>query len=325
MNKKALVSIVIPTYNRAHLLNSTLDRILNQTYAHWECILVDDESKDKTKQIINSYIQQDKRFRYYVRPKTLPKGANVCRNFGFTMAKGLFINWFDSDDLMEPSFLQEKVSAFECNTDAVLHRNRYSNYALSRFRESKFMYSRPEDLFDHYALDDIEIQTCGFMWKSEFLKNKQLFDESIERFQDNEFHSRMLALKPEVIAIDKVLATIRGGDGDSSQISARTNLTKKKLHDIFYYRQQTLKLNQKYKGKAFKKINKVVSKKALWAFYDALRFEKKMFKRFVDLKNNYGELITIYSNTEITSLDKMKSYAYILYILFFNGVMNRKK
>ena len=54
-----LVSIIIPTYNRAHLISETLDSILAQTYINWECIIVDDGSTDATGKVINEYIKRD--------------------------------------------------------------------------------------------------------------------------------------------------------------------------------------------------------------------------------------------------------------------------
>ena len=320
-----LISIIIPVFNREDIIKKTLDSIQAQTYSNWECILVDDGSTDNTKQTIISYAQLDDRFKLFDRRNTAQKGANACRNYGFSKAKGNYVNWFDSDDIMEPNFLMEKVNAFLDNTNAVMHRNRYSNYQLTRFRESKFVYTSPDNLFGHYALDEIEIQTSCFMWKKSFLKNKPLFNESIHRFQDNEFHIRMLALKPEIVILEKVLATIRGGDGDVSQISSRSSLTKKKLYDIFYYRYQTLTLNQLVKGEQFKKVNKIVSKKALWTYYDALKFENNFFKKLKDIKTDYGKLKNIYSNVEITFKDIVKSHIYLCYIVMFGNFSKNKK
>lgn len=313
---KQLISIIIPAYNRASIIKLTLESILAQTYTNWECILVDDGSTDYTLKTLKSFEENDARFKLFERPQHLAKGANTCRNYGFNQSKGQYINWFDSDDIMESSFLQEKVTAFETNTDAVMHRNRYSNYKLTRFRDSKFKYSKLENLFYHYAMDEIEIQTNCLMWKRDYLKGKPLFNESLQRFQDNEFHIRMLALKPNIMVLDKVLATIRGGDGDSTQISSKKNLTKNKLYNIFFYRYQALKLNmQNNYNKDV--VDRVVSKKALWAFYSVLAFEKNLFQRYKDIKQNYGKLKIAYSSKGFTFTDRIKSHLYLAYLLIF--------
>ena len=76
----ALVSIIIPTFNRAHLLGETLNSVINQTYSNWECIVVDDGSSDYTEQLMEFYIQKDPRIIFVRRPDNRPKGANACRN-----------------------------------------------------------------------------------------------------------------------------------------------------------------------------------------------------------------------------------------------------
>ena len=51
-----LVSIIIPSFNRANLIGETLDSIINQTYTNWECLVVDDGSTDKTQQVVKKYV-----------------------------------------------------------------------------------------------------------------------------------------------------------------------------------------------------------------------------------------------------------------------------
>ena len=104
-----LVSIIIPIFNRAHLIKETLNSILNQSYTNWECILVDDGSTDKTKETILKYCQNDSRISYFERPQQMLKGANSCRNYGFENSKGYYIQWFDSDDLMHYDKLKLQV------------------------------------------------------------------------------------------------------------------------------------------------------------------------------------------------------------------------
>lgn len=114
MNKH-LISIIIPTYNRAHYLEDTLESIINQTYQNWECIIIDDGSTDNTEDFILGYLNRDSRFSYTMRPSSLSKGANSCRNYGFELAKGDFVKWFDSDDIMTPQHLEILMEALLSN------------------------------------------------------------------------------------------------------------------------------------------------------------------------------------------------------------------
>lgn len=107
---KPLISIIIPSFNRAALIGKTLDSIIVQTYPNWECIVVDDGSSDNTIEVVQSYVNQDTRFALYQRER-LPKGAPTCRNIGLEYAKGQYIIFFDSDDLFVENCLERRVKA----------------------------------------------------------------------------------------------------------------------------------------------------------------------------------------------------------------------
>ncbi|MBD0833092.1 glycosyltransferase family 2 protein [Aestuariibaculum sediminum] len=311
-----LVSIIIPTYNRGNIIGETLNSILEQTYANWECIIVDDGSTDNTGLVVQSYIEKDARFKYFERPVERLKGGNAARNFGFEKSQGEYVNWFDSDDVMLPEFLNKKVEVFNENKSlhAVLHKNRYSNYLMTQFRDSKFEYSSPNDLYLDYALERIEIQTCGFMWRKNYLADRALFDENLERYQDNEFHIRMLATKPRLKILDEVLATIRGGNGDKNQISSRNNVSKKKLHDIFYYRYQSLNYSKALDKSHYLTLLNGVYKKLLWSFYAYVLQEKSFVRRTRDIFKSYNKLKIVYFNKRIPLVAKVKSHLYLFYI-----------
>lgn len=99
-----MISIVIPTYNRAYIIHRSLDSVLNQTYGDWECIVVDDHSTDETKEVVAQYIRKDKRFKYIVNNRT--KGAQGARNTGILAAKYEWICLFDSDDCMYSDYIE---------------------------------------------------------------------------------------------------------------------------------------------------------------------------------------------------------------------------
>ena len=112
-----MVSIVIPTYNRSHLLSRTLDGFLAQTINEWECIVVDDHSVDNTKEIVYKYSNRDDRFKYIVNTHT--KGAQGARNTGIEHAQGEWIALFDSDDYAYPEYLEELTKHIKNNVDVV--------------------------------------------------------------------------------------------------------------------------------------------------------------------------------------------------------------
>ncbi len=95
-------SIIIPTYNRAQLIKDTIKSVLAQTYTNFEVIIVDDGGTDNTEEVINSF--NDKRLFYH---KKINEERGVARNYGANLAKGAYINFFDSDDIMLPRHLEE--------------------------------------------------------------------------------------------------------------------------------------------------------------------------------------------------------------------------
>lgn len=184
-----LVSIIIPTYNRAHLIGETLDSVLAQTYQNWECIVVDDGSTDNTDEALAQYMEKDTRFRYYHRPKDRLPGGNAARNYGFEMSRGVYIQWFDSDDIMLPDFLEKKVAIFT-PTAVLTICNGYSADANLQNRKLKTM-PAITNLFKQYVLWQSGIMSPSIMFRRTFLEGKRLFDETLQRGQENEFFSRV--------------------------------------------------------------------------------------------------------------------------------------
>jgi glycosyltransferase involved in cell wall biosynthesis len=99
-----LFSIVVPTYNRAHLIGPTLDSLLSQPDPSFEVLVVDDGSTDDTGAVIKARAQQDPRLRYLWKANG-ERGA--ARNFGTANARGTYVSFFDSDDLAYPQHLPE--------------------------------------------------------------------------------------------------------------------------------------------------------------------------------------------------------------------------
>lgn len=104
------LSIVIPTYNRAHLIEHTLQSVLNQTCSDFEVIIIDDGSKDATREVVEPYLSE--RVRYH-RIENSERGA--ARNRGTELARGEYLNWFDSDDEMLPHHVQHLKDHCEAN------------------------------------------------------------------------------------------------------------------------------------------------------------------------------------------------------------------
>jgi glycosyltransferase involved in cell wall biosynthesis len=103
-----LVSVIIPTYNRADILPRSLGSVLNQTFRNVEVIVVDDGSRDQTEATVQGF--EDPRVTY-IRHQT-NQGPSAARNTGIKVARGEYIAFQDSDDKWYPDKLQRQMDAF---------------------------------------------------------------------------------------------------------------------------------------------------------------------------------------------------------------------
>ena len=189
---------------------------------------------------------------------------------------------------------------------------------MDTFRDSKFQIvdDLPRLLF-LYGTDQIELQTTVFLWKRSFLANKTLFDENMQRYQDNEFHIRMLSQLKKITIIDAVLATVRSGNGHESQISAIANLNTKKLLDIFKYRYLSLQLVDSIPKGLQQEYQSIVAKKAIWSFYPALKSIPNLKNRIKTVLRYSVEIREILGFKEALWFNKLKSYLYLLKVVIF--------
>ncbi|MDO4224532.1 MAG: glycosyltransferase family 2 protein, partial [Bergeyella zoohelcum] len=103
------VSIITPCYNSSKFLAETIQSVINQTFTDWEWIITDDNSKDKSVEIIKSF-QNDKII--LIESKT-NGGAGHARNLALEKASGRYITFLDADDFWESNFLEEMVAFME--------------------------------------------------------------------------------------------------------------------------------------------------------------------------------------------------------------------
>jgi glycosyltransferase involved in cell wall biosynthesis len=106
-----LVSIIIPCYNAATRIETCLQSCLLQTYPHLEIIVVDNNSSDRSAEIVQRLAEQTSRPLWLKR--CAQQGQNYARNFGFTQARGEYIQWLDADDELKPDKIASQVAALE--------------------------------------------------------------------------------------------------------------------------------------------------------------------------------------------------------------------
>lgn len=110
MDKKELVSIILPIYNCQLFLEKNIISILKQTYKNFELILIDDGSTDNSREILKDFEKKDKRIKVIYKNNT---GVSDTRNTGIKIAKGEFITFFDADDYVEKTFLEDTINIYK--------------------------------------------------------------------------------------------------------------------------------------------------------------------------------------------------------------------
>lgn len=104
------ISIIVPCYNQAQYLDEALQSVLDQTYIHWECIIVNDGSVDNTEEAAKKWVERDSRFKYI---KKENGGLSSARNYGISNAKGIYILPLDADDKISPDYVLLAVKSFQ--------------------------------------------------------------------------------------------------------------------------------------------------------------------------------------------------------------------
>ncbi len=105
-----LVSIIMPTYNCGDYIAESIRSVLEQTYPHWELIIIDDCSTDNTKEVVAPFTE-DKRVRYVCLEQN--SGTAAARSKGLSLVQGDFVAFLDSDDLWVPQKLEKQLGFME--------------------------------------------------------------------------------------------------------------------------------------------------------------------------------------------------------------------
>src|SRR3989344_1211017 len=179
-----LVSVIIPTYNRAKYIQRALDSVLFQSYQNFEIIIVDDGSTDNTKSVLEPYIKDPRIFYIYQQNQKVSK----ARNNGIAQSKGGYVALLDSDDYwLDNKKLEKQINFFEKNPDYLL-----TSGGIVRITESSKEISRvlnPE--FDK-AIRDGMLFSClfapsGAMFRKSIFEKVGGFNASSDVSEDWEF------------------------------------------------------------------------------------------------------------------------------------------
>ena len=244
MSERNLVSVVIPTYNRAGTIGRAVDSVLSQDYPHLEVVVVDDGSTDDTADLMAEKYTGDGRVRFFQYPNG---GCCVARNRGLREARGEFVAMLDSDDYWLPGKLSLQVRILQANPglsmvwsdmDAVdvsgqvvyrrYLREMYSGYkyfpALLDLFDSE---QRTEDGVPYYMgnlgqaliLGNL-VHTSTVVARADRLAHAGDYDKSMSPSEDQDYYYRVCQTGP-VAFIDAVTLHYQVGAADAATSSSQ--------------------------------------------------------------------------------------------------------
>lgn len=195
MEHNVLASIITPFFNRAYLLKETIESVQSQTSGSWELILVDDGSDDGAFEIAKEYETRYENIHFVKRSKN-PKGASTCRNIGASLAKGQYLIFLDSDDLLAPFCIESRLSFFQENPvcDFLVFPIAYFDATPGDSDTLLNELDTGENDLDRFLAGDLPWITSGVIWRKDSFERLGGFDESLLASQDVELHIRALAM-----------------------------------------------------------------------------------------------------------------------------------
>ena len=252
-----MISIIIPTYNRANTLSRSIRSVLGQTSDNWELIIIDDGSTDHTTEVVKKF-QPRKRIRYYFQENS---GVSVARNYGMRLSKGDYLIFLDSDDRLYPKLISDLLA------------NNYYDYDLICWQVCKVKQDKEIEIWKPKKLEKIYNNiTASFLagsicYRKEIVLAAGGYDSEMYFGENYELGLRiaqMAGLRLKILSevyLDYFLTSeVRDSDNLEAKLKSNQHLYRKhrKLYADDYLSHARLNylmgyLNQKqgYKARAF--------------------------------------------------------------------------
>lgn len=208
MSDTPLISCVIPTHNRASKVINAIESALSQSYQNIEVLVVDDQSKDHTKEVVESVCQKDNRVKYLLNPN---KGANNARNFGITNARGEYIAMLDDDDIWDQTKLEKQIDVFKRLGKeygvvyCTMERKSFKGKSIRR-HPSNLSRVKNGNILNRLLKRNF-ITTSSLLVKAEAFKKSGMFNPVYKSFQDWELLTR-IAIDYHFFYINEVLVYV---------------------------------------------------------------------------------------------------------------------
>nr|WP_319495252.1 glycosyltransferase family A protein [uncultured Desulfobacter sp.] len=223
VEKTDIISVIIPTFNRAWALKRAVDSALVQDYEQKEIIVVDDGSTDDTQDVLAGYKDE---IRVLAQEN---KGVSAARNFGIRESRGRFIALLDSDDAWEKKKLSCQMAFFHANPDAMICQTEEIWIRNCKRVNPKKKHKKPSGMIFEPSLKLCLVSPSAVMIRKELFDKKGMFNEAFEVCEDYDLWLRISHDTP-VYLIDTPLTIKTGGHDD--QLSASHSQDKYRILSI---------------------------------------------------------------------------------------------
>ncbi|OXA89692.1 glycosyltransferase family 2 protein [Flavobacterium hibernum] len=220
-----LVSIIIPSFNRAHLVGETLISVINQTYKNWECIIVDDNSTDETIKVINSFQEKDNRFKLIIKPKAYKQGPSISKNLGLKIAAGDYIQFLDSDDILKENKIEQQMNLLfqeSKRTIAICKWGQFNTLdegiSIYEGKDDYRSFDNSKEYFDLIGLHGGFFPCHNFLISKELINFAGYWNESLTVNDDGEFFFRILLNTEKILFSDKTYVLYRNNSHDNLSV-----------------------------------------------------------------------------------------------------------
>jgi glycosyltransferase involved in cell wall biosynthesis len=217
------VSVIIPTYNRAHVLPDAIDSVLAQDFSDYELIVIDDGSTDNTMTILDGYPNRVKVYRQ------TNQGVSAARNHGIAVSSGELIAFLDSDDLWLPQKLAVQAAFFNSNPEALICQTQEIWIRNGVRVNPKKRHQKPCGLIFEKSLELCLVSPSAVMLRRQLFDSVGLFDESLPACEDYDLWLR-ISSRFSVHLIDKPLIVKKGGHAD--QLSRMKGLDRFRIRSL---------------------------------------------------------------------------------------------
>lgn len=205
IDSKPLVSIVMPIYGVEKYIANSVKSVICQTYDNIELILVDSGSPDKSVEIAEQVLKENRYPYRLIRQKHLSQGE--ARNTGFRQAKGKWIMFLDSDDMILPETTNVLVKTVEKNQADLV----FSSYRMIYSADEICDDNKPinAEVIEGKALQDLfllrkrVVLVVGTLFKRELMSEKEMFFEKIPWSEDQHFVWKYLSFTENAVFVDK--------------------------------------------------------------------------------------------------------------------------